>query len=164
MNYVYLCSQNIPLLLYYMYRLDEILRARGMRKSDFAEKLGISKQSLSSMTKNPSLSNMERIAKALDIPMWRLFRKDGADLDGSVITIDGVRYRLSVVGSEKPDVTNLYDNVTARLKELGMTKKELSIKIGIRQQNMNKLLVNPSLDNLASIAEALGCSIDDICK
>lgn len=147
-----------------MYRLDEILRARGMRKSDLAEKLGICKQSLSSMTKNPSLSNMERIAKALEIPMWRLFRKDGADLDGSIITIEGVKYRLSVVGSEKPDMGNLFNNVTARLKELGMTKKELSIKIGVRQQNMNKLLVNPSLDNLASIAEALECSIDDICK
>lgn len=164
MNYAYLCSQNKPLLLYYMYRLDEILRTRGMRKSDLAEKLGISKQSLSSMTKNPSLSNMERIAKALEIPIWRLFRKDGADLDGSVITIEGVEYRLTMVGSDKPNVNNLYDNVTARLKELGMTKKELSEKLGVRQQNMNKLLVNPSLDNLDSIAKALGCSIDDICK
>lgn len=149
-----------------MYRLDVILRAKGMRKADLADKLGISRQSLSSLIKNPSLSNLERIASALEVPIWELFKEESTDLSGKVIRIDGVDYVLTryVEGHSGIDAERLRDNVTERINELGLTKKKLSEMLGIRARNLNKLLVNPSLDNLTSLANALGCSIDTLYK
>ena len=78
-----------------MYNLDAILSSRGMTKKDLADRLGITKQGLNSM-KNPTLSNLEKVANALEIPLWMLFREEQVDnLDGAIITINGVKYRLT---------------------------------------------------------------------
>lgn len=78
-----------------MYNLDAILTSRGMTKKDLADKLGITKQGLNSM-KNPTLSNLEKVANALEIPLWRLFREEQTDnLDGGIITINGAKYKLT---------------------------------------------------------------------
>lgn len=78
-----------------MYNLDAILSSRGMTKKDLADRLGITKQGLNSM-KNPTLSNLEKVANALEIPLWMLFREEQVDnLDGGIITINGVKYRLT---------------------------------------------------------------------
>ena len=66
-----------------------------MTKKDLADRLGITKQGLNSM-KNPTLSNLEKVANALEIPLWMLFREEQVDnLDGGIITINGVKYRLT---------------------------------------------------------------------
>lgn len=47
------------------------------------------------------------------------------------------------------DITNL-------LKEKKVSKSELSRRIGIANQNLNSLLLNPRIDTIKQIAEALG--------
>lgn len=41
-------------------------------------------------------------------------------------------------------------------KKKGMTKAALADKIGVRSQNLNKLLNNPTFDTLQRVADALG--------
>lgn len=57
-----------------MYRLEEILRYKGISKSDFAKMLGISKQSIPNLLKgNPTKARLEEMAKVLGVPTWQLF-------------------------------------------------------------------------------------------
>ena len=56
-----------------MDRIEEILKNRGMSKSAFAELIGIKKQNVNALLKNPTRETYERIAKAMTIPMWQLF-------------------------------------------------------------------------------------------
>lgn len=41
-------------------------------------------------------------------------------------------------------------------KERGLTKAALANKIGVRSQNLNKLLKNPTVETLQRVADALG--------
>ena len=56
-----------------MDRIEEILKNRGISKSAFAELIGIKKQNVNALLKNPTRETYERIAKAMNIPMWQLF-------------------------------------------------------------------------------------------
>ena len=57
-----------------MNRIKDILKERGITQSELARMLGVS---LSSITKtlsgNPSQFTLERIASALEVPIWHLF-------------------------------------------------------------------------------------------
>lgn len=55
------------------HRIEDILRERGLRKTQLADMLGITKQSVGAILKSPSLSSLEKIASALDVPVWQLF-------------------------------------------------------------------------------------------
>lgn len=59
--------------LIFMDRIEEILKNRGISKSAFAELIGIKKQNVNALLKNPTRETYERIAKAMNIPMWQLF-------------------------------------------------------------------------------------------
>lgn len=55
-------------------RIKEIIKQRGMTIGDLAEKLGVSRQALSRQIQGKLLvETAERIAMALDVPIWQLF-------------------------------------------------------------------------------------------
>lgn len=54
-------------------RLDEILTRKNWSKAKLATEMGIPRQNLNSLLKNPTKSKMEAMAKALDVPIWELF-------------------------------------------------------------------------------------------
>ena len=57
-----------------MTRIKEILKEKGMTLNELAETLGVSRQALSRQIQGKMLiDTAERIAKALDVPMWQLF-------------------------------------------------------------------------------------------
>lgn len=57
-----------------MTRIKEILKERGITLNELAETLGVSRQALSKQVQGKMLiETAEKIAKALDVPLWQLF-------------------------------------------------------------------------------------------
>lgn len=56
-----------------MFRIEEILKERGLTKKAFGDLIGTSKQNVNALLKNPTLNKLETIANALKIPIWQLF-------------------------------------------------------------------------------------------
>ena len=56
-----------------MFRIEEILKERGLKKKAFGDLMGTSKQNVNALLKNPTLNKLETIANVLDIPLWQLF-------------------------------------------------------------------------------------------
>lgn len=55
-------------------RIKELIKEKGTTVKDLAQKMGISNVGLSQhINGNPSVEVLERIASALDVPMWQLF-------------------------------------------------------------------------------------------
>lgn len=64
-------------------RIKEIIKQRGMTIGDLAEKLGVSRQALSRQIQGKLLvETAERIAHALDVPIWQLFVSEQDVLGG----------------------------------------------------------------------------------
>lgn len=57
-----------------MTRIKDILKERGITLNELAETLGVSRQALSRQIKGKMLiETAEKIAAALDVPLWQLF-------------------------------------------------------------------------------------------
>ncbi len=70
-----------------MTRIKEILKEKGMTLNELAETLGVSRQALSRQIQGKMLiETAERIAKALDVPMWQLFA------DPVEVSEDGMKF------------------------------------------------------------------------
>ena len=56
-------------------RVSELIKQKGFTIQDIADKINVSRQSLANtLTKgNPTCETLERIAKALNVPVWELF-------------------------------------------------------------------------------------------
>lgn len=62
--------------------IENILKEKGMTKTALAELLDIKKQSINGLLKNPTLATLEKIANALNVPLWQLFTPS-LDVTGS---------------------------------------------------------------------------------
>ena len=56
-----------------MNRIKELIKEKGYTITSLADKLGIARESLSRMIVSPSYPTLEKIATALNVPMWQLF-------------------------------------------------------------------------------------------
>lgn len=54
-------------------RIKEVIKEQGYTMKDFAEKLGIARESLFGIIKNPSSPTLEKLSKALNVPVWQFF-------------------------------------------------------------------------------------------
>lgn len=71
-------------------RIKELLKEKGLTQQELADILGVSYQSIKQTLNAPSVttSTLEKIASALNVPMWQLFaspeevqlKKDGLSL------------------------------------------------------------------------------------
>lgn len=77
--------------LYYKYgmnRIKEILKEKGITQQEFADMLGITRISVvKTLAGNPSQETLEKMANALNVPMWQLFASptDIQKADGSFV-------------------------------------------------------------------------------
>lgn len=79
-----------------MIRIKEILKEKGMTIIELSELLGVSRQALSKQIQGKMLvETAEKIARALDVPMWRLFASE-SDLPSS----DGTTLKCPRCGEE----------------------------------------------------------------
>ncbi len=61
-----------------MNRIKEILKTKGVTQQGLADMLGVTKISVAkTLTGNPTQQTLEKIATALDVPMWQLFASPG---------------------------------------------------------------------------------------
>jgi hypothetical protein len=71
-----------------MDNIEALLKEKGLTKTAFSELLGIKKQNLNGLMKNPTLETIKKFASVLDVPMWQLFaspeeiqpKSDGASI------------------------------------------------------------------------------------
>lgn len=58
-----------------MNRIKDILKEKGITQQDLANKLGVTRISIvkTLANENPTQNTLERIATALNVPMWQLF-------------------------------------------------------------------------------------------
>lgn len=56
------------------HRIKELIKEKGYTQQEFADKLGITRIGLSQLINGkPSYPTLEKIATALNVPMWQLF-------------------------------------------------------------------------------------------
>ena len=60
---------------------------------------------------------------------------------------------------ERLEQTYLEIHAADLLKQAGLTKTELAVKLGVKPQNVNKLLATNNIHTLARMAEILGVSL-----
>ena len=53
--------------------IEELLKEKGLTKSAFADLIGVKKQNINNLLKNPTLETLEKFSKALNVEMWELF-------------------------------------------------------------------------------------------
>lgn len=53
--------------------IDFLLKTKGVTKVELANRMGIQKQNVNTMLKNPTYTTLEKIAEALGVQMWELF-------------------------------------------------------------------------------------------
>lgn len=60
-------------------RLKQLLKEKGVTLQTLAERMGVTKGSLScTINRNPTLSTLEKIAECLDVPITDLFESNQA--------------------------------------------------------------------------------------
>lgn len=56
------------------HRIKEVIKEKGYTQQEFADLLGMSRVGLAQLVNGkPSYPTLEKIATALDVPMWQLF-------------------------------------------------------------------------------------------
>lgn len=68
-----------------MNRVEEILKEKGITKTEFASMMQTSKQNVNAMFKNPTNLKLKEIADVLNVPIWQLFISP-SDLDKNKLT------------------------------------------------------------------------------
>lgn len=57
----------------YMDNIEALLKEKGLTKTAFSDLLGIKKQNLNGLMKNPTLETIKRFASVLGVETWQLF-------------------------------------------------------------------------------------------
>ena len=123
LKFYYQCKNNLLLLVVFMdfcnnfafiinktgnmikLRIEDILRERGISKTQFAEMMGIAKQNVNLLLNTTNTTKMEKIAEVLGVKFTDLFVYDGEpqeELNGFV-EYKGEVYRIKT----KTDLENL---------------------------------------------------------
>ena len=77
-------------------RIRELVKAKGLRMSDLANRCGMTQSNLiSSIRSNPKLSTLELIAEALGIKVSDIIDPERAINEMGIVVIDGQTYVLS---------------------------------------------------------------------
>lgn len=81
-----------------MNRIESLIKKKGFNMTTFAERMGVTRQNLYAILKSPSYPSLEKIAEALDVPMWELFasKEEIIEQDKNTITCPkcGARFEL----------------------------------------------------------------------
>lgn len=71
---IMICIFAKTLKRFLMNRIKEILKEKGLTQQELADMLGVTRISIvKTLAGNPSQETLERIATALNVPMWQLF-------------------------------------------------------------------------------------------
>lgn len=54
-------------------RIRELIKSKGYKQEEFAKLIGVTRSTLLGQIERPSYTTMEKIANALNVPIWQLF-------------------------------------------------------------------------------------------
>lgn len=54
-------------------RIRELIKSKGYNQEEFAKLIGVTRSTLLGQIERPSYTTMEKIASALNVPIWQLF-------------------------------------------------------------------------------------------
>lgn len=54
-------------------RIKDVIKEKGFTMKEFADVLGIARESLFKIVKNPSSTTLEKLSIALGVPVWQFF-------------------------------------------------------------------------------------------
>ena len=54
--------------------IEDLLKQRGLSKSAFADLVGVKKQNINNLLKNPTLETIGKFAEALNVEIYELFK------------------------------------------------------------------------------------------
>lgn len=60
-----------------MDNIEALLKEKGLTKTAFSDLLGIKKQNLNGLMKNPTLETIKKFASVLGVETWQLFASPG---------------------------------------------------------------------------------------
>lgn len=107
----YLCTQTgVVLYIHYYMQIKTIIKAHGLTQADVAARMGVSRIALvQQINGNPTVGSLKKMAEAIGCKVVDFFadedagQPERAELNGKVMEIDGVRYRLSKVEDDEPE-------------------------------------------------------------
>lgn len=75
--------------------IEALLQERGLKKSELAKMMDVNRQNINSLLNNPTLTTIEKIANALGVETWELF-KSKEDMNSNTIICPkcGARFKL----------------------------------------------------------------------
>ncbi|WP_052079494.1 helix-turn-helix domain-containing protein [Porphyromonas sp. COT-108 OH2963] len=79
-----------------MDNIETLLRERGLTKTALAELLGIKKQNLNNLMKNPTLETIKKFASVLEVQPYDLFKKKETQIYG-YLELDGEVRKVSSI-------------------------------------------------------------------
>lgn len=112
-------------------KVEEILKNKGMRMADLADKLNLDQSNLTkSLEGNPKLSRLKEVALALDVSIRDLFPEEAPSLAAGVLTMGGRHFALVPVDvPENPhnfNSTQLFRSVEAFILKCLETRGSIS--------------------------------------
>ena len=54
-------------------RIRELIKSKGYNQEEFAKLIGVTRSTLLGQIERPSYTTMEKLANALNVPIWQLF-------------------------------------------------------------------------------------------
>lgn len=54
-------------------RIKDVIKEKGYSMKEFAEVLGMTRENLFRIVKDPSSPTLEKLSKALNVPVWQFF-------------------------------------------------------------------------------------------
>lgn len=82
-----------------MNRIKDVIKEQGYTITSLADKLGIARESLSRMIVSPSYPTLEKIAGALNVPIWQLFAS-AEEVKGEVCPHCGMPLKIKIEKGE----------------------------------------------------------------
>lgn len=91
-------------------QIKTIIKAHGLTQADVAARMSVSRIALvQQINGNPTVGSLRKMAEAIGCKVSDFFadeesgQPERAELNGKVVEIDGVRYRLTKVEDDEPE-------------------------------------------------------------
>lgn len=97
-----------------MNRIEELIKKQGYNMTTFAEKMNTTRQNLYAILRSPSYPTLEKVAAALNVPIWQLFASPeevaGKEELNALITHQGKFYEARTLEGLKDIVKTIEAN------------------------------------------------------
>ena len=91
-------------------RIEEILKERGITKTDFANQMGVRKQNIRQILETNDLRKLEKAASILNLKISDLWEQDNKERINGYVEVDNEIYKIT----NRADVINLLNKIDSK--------------------------------------------------